>query len=1408
MALLALAAAVLAALPVSGGLPAGAAAAAPTLDGMLGLGASDAWVVVAPAFAPGPGIAPLGPLPAGTAIGAVVGLAPSDPAGLSGAIGQLYTPGSSEYRHYLTPQEIAAEYGPSSSGYDAAVAYFHAAGLTVRTSPDHTILTVQGTSALVARAFGTSFEVYGRGTGWFYDHPQPARLPGGLPWAGLVGLENETSIAPAAAPIETVPAAPGPSGSGCSPSSWGLTPCQAHNVYNLTRYVKAGTNGTGYRIGIVDTYDALESQDDLQSDLARFASIYGLPYGNVSWVYPVPSTTDLNQSVNIWGTEEALDLEWSRAMAPGASIDMTFAPDSTYGLYSAVDYLVANHAVDEISLSWGENDVGVFDAADSPCYVQCNATTDGSYQLLHPVLEAAAAEGIGVFSASGDCGASAGTSGVSTNYPASDPYVTGVGGTDLTLNTTGNWGGETGWSGNSSGATVPGCDNQGGSSGGWSPFPRPYWQSGPGLSKGPALRGVPDVSALAGAPGVPIVLGGNNGSSGGTSLSTPMWAGLSAVADQADAVALGDLNPSLYEVARSPSYDSAFHDVTAGWNGYPAGAGWDPVTGLGSPSATALFPLLSATRLSEPRITVNLTASPRFGAAPLTVTFRANASGGARPYDFFDVAFGDGNSSRSANGVAVHRYTVGGVYAATAVVFDNGSNSSVSVPVAVVVGGGRALAVTLNATPTDPKDGAAVSFAASVAGGSGYALYYAFGDGSYQASDSLAVAHVYAGPGAYCAAVVVSDDHRPPDGAASPAVGVGVGGVPAPNCTAAGDLIATLHASPGAADLPGDLAFSANATGGAPPYSVELSSPTDPYVGACQCGIFSEAGNHSVFAQVSDSGDLQTLAARNVTIYPALSARFSANRSSGAVPLSVGFAVSDVSGGHGSPSAIAAGTRWAFGDGTSATGASVGHGYIRAGWYVAVATSQDGTGGTASEAFLIDAYGAGPPPATLVSANVTPAVDVPAGTPVTMRAQVAGTAGPYLTEWSLGANDSAFGPDVTQTYAYSPCLASGSCPLSLGLGVQDAAGLWTNVSIALGPAQHGSASALLLADKVGPSGGTTPFLWHASAAVSGMPNATVNWTFGDGANATGLSGNHTYLAPGNYTVTETATDPYGDRLVRTHAVVVAGLVRLPPTLAAGVNVTSGLAPLAVAFFAQASGGAGSPYNYTWDFGDGYRATANDTAHVYDAPGRYTAIVQVLDALRSPASSSFVIDVYNTTSVAFEAPGWNGTAVIGQPLRVSVLVSPACGALSVPGCAASAVPFRAAILPAGAAAPGAGSTAGVAAQAGPGGWANVTLVAPATAGAYVLYLWSAARGYWGTNGFDLSVNATRGSKTGTGPSGPSMTTVAAVGFAVAALAVLAAVIVLRRRRATRPAAPAAARASPSRPRGGAGGRRGG
>lgn len=1213
--------------------------------------------MVAPAFVPTAGVRDLGPLPASHVVDVAVALAPRDPSGLTAQVTLEYTPGTPGYRHFLTAPELAERYGPTPSAYESARLYFQTAGLTTRPSPDRLLLLVSGPSAKVAAAFHTSFESYSRGGVTFFSHPTPATLPGSVPWLGALGLGNETVAVPAFRPAAGQISS---SLAGCS-TNQPLPPCAVDSAYNASGLLAAGVNGTGYRIGVVDTYDGVETQATLKSDLSSFVAANGLRVGSVQYLYPVPTSKDLNKTSTGWGVEEALDLEWSRAMAPGATIDMTFAPDPSVGLYAAVDWLVAHQTVNILSLSWGEPDVGVYNGYSTPCASGCNATSDGSYTLLHPVLVDAVAEGIGVFAASGDCGAAEGTAGVSTSYPASDPAVTGVGGTVLGL-VNGTYGSESGWSGNASGATSPGCGNQGGSGGGYSPFPRPWWQSGPGVPSKPATRGVPDVAALGGTS-VPIVYNGFTTPVEGTSVSTPVWAGFAAIADQSAGAVLGSLNPSLYAIARGPSGPSALHDVTSGWNGYNATVGWDPVTGLGSPNLGRLAPLLNRVPSSATTLAVQIGASPRIGPPPFAATVYVSVSGGVAPYPLVDIDFGDGNASIAPNGNATHTYPHAGVYVARATAFDSASNSTISPPVAIVVGG-RPLNVTLAASRTNPALGQLVTFTASVSGGTTpYELWYSFGDGSYlDATNQTVVTHAYEQKASLCAAVVAADSAAPPNGGLSSRVSLAVGGAAPVSCGNAGPLTANLSSALLAADLPGDLPLHVSTAGGAAPFSIQYVSD-DPYVAHCDCGIFRLAGPHTVTAFVNDSLNEGTVSRLNVTMYPALVGAFSHSALAGTIPLTVTLGVA-VSGGH---LANATQTQWAFGDGTTATGSAVSHTFTTAGRFTVVGQLSDAGRGNTSAAYSVNAFSGSPGPLQ-VTASISPAVGVPAGTLVSFDANATGGRPPYQYLWNLGDNDSAFGPSASQTYSLTGCLGLGTCPLGISVIVRDSSGSSTSAAVSLAGALAGQESAGVFADTAGPTSGATPLHFNASAGVAGLSGLNFLWSFGDGSATAGAVARHTYYSAGNFTAVITASSPAGDDLVRSHAVTVTGPPRSPPRVASGgPSPGSGVAPANISFAATGAGGGGPPYTFGWSFGDGGSAVGSPVTHVYPTAGRFNATVTVTDALGDTNSSVYPLTIYNQTWVALVVSVDRPSVPAGGTVGVSVGVDPLCTRQSAPGC---------------------------------------------------------------------------------------------------------------------------------------------
>ena len=354
-------------------------------------------------------------------------------------------------------------------------------------------------------------------------------------------------------------------------------------AYNVSSFISQGYGGRGETIAIIDAY----GDPTIRQDLATFDKNFGLPAANLS-IIPVGGYEPSNGVVYGWDAETALDVEAAHAAAPYAHINLVVAENASNALFLAVKTVVDQHLGDVVSMSWGlgENSYGEsgFSAAGFL-----------NYAYIDYYFQKGAAEGITFLAASGDYGAFGGTTTVTAGFPASSPFVTGVGGTTLfmsasagsggPLNSSAVYQGESAWSVSPQYLGPPGVSSGGAYS---VIFAQPYYQAGAVTS---SVRSVPDVSADANPyTGFVIVLEGGEFAIGGTSLGAPLWAGMAADMDQYVGRDLGLLNPALYTVyADKAEYASAFHQVTSGFNGeYQAGPGYNLVTGLGTPNLPAL----------------------------------------------------------------------------------------------------------------------------------------------------------------------------------------------------------------------------------------------------------------------------------------------------------------------------------------------------------------------------------------------------------------------------------------------------------------------------------------------------------------------------------------------------------------------------------------------------------------------------------------------------------------------------------------------------------------------------------------------------------------------------------------------------------------------------------------------------
>ena len=364
-------------------------------------------------------------------------------------------------------------------------------------------------------------------------------------------------------------------------------PAQIRAAYGVD---KVNANGAGKTIVIVDAFQS----PTIQHDLDLFDSVFELPAATVNIVAPDGLTpfdqADANQVG--WAGEITLDVEWSHAIAPAATIKLVLAKSNDDAdILSATKFAVDHNLGDVISQSFGEAE-------------QCVDPKIAKRQ--HQMFEKATKRGITLLASSGDQGAALPTCDGSSFFkaassPATDPLVTAVGGTLLDANgLTGAYNSETTWN-------EPQFEAATG--GGFSvDFPTPAFQKRLGLPS----RGVPDVAYNAGILTGVLAVWSTSGQGanlvfrfGGTSAGSPQWAGLVALAGQLRHARVGYLNPQLYALASvGPLYSALFHVITTGDNtfhgqgtdptipGFAATTGWDAATGLGTPKADALVPTL------------------------------------------------------------------------------------------------------------------------------------------------------------------------------------------------------------------------------------------------------------------------------------------------------------------------------------------------------------------------------------------------------------------------------------------------------------------------------------------------------------------------------------------------------------------------------------------------------------------------------------------------------------------------------------------------------------------------------------------------------------------------------------------------------------------------------------------------
>jgi kumamolisin len=423
-------------------------------------------------------------------------------------------------------------------------------------------LQLTGAATDMQKAFGVVLEQKSINGAEYRVREGAIHLPASLTGVveAVLGFDNR----PQAQPHFRVHAA-----SAAAPSSY--TPPQVAQAYKFP----AKASGAGQTIGILEFGGGYR-----QADLTAYFKTLGLAAPAITAV-SVNGGKNAPSNANSADGEVMLDIEVAASVAPGAKIAVYFAPNTSRGFIDAITTAVHDtiNQSSVISISWGGPE---------------STWSQQTMKALDAACQSAAALGITMTVAAGDNGSSDGAKGNNVDFPASSPHVLACGGTKLDAKGA-TIVSEVVWNelANKEGATGGGVSNV---------FALPDWQAGahvPPPSGRAGGRGVPDVAGDADpTTGYTVRVDGQTSVIGGTSAVAPLWAGLIAVANQQLGAQVGFIQPAIYAAKAK----SAFNDITVGNNGaFSAGPGWDACTGLGSPIAGNLIPLLAPAKASATR---------------------------------------------------------------------------------------------------------------------------------------------------------------------------------------------------------------------------------------------------------------------------------------------------------------------------------------------------------------------------------------------------------------------------------------------------------------------------------------------------------------------------------------------------------------------------------------------------------------------------------------------------------------------------------------------------------------------------------------------------------------------------------------------------------------------------------------
>jgi len=580
--------------------------------------------------------ADLGPVDPNTVITATAWLKLHNEAQLDTLVQGLHKKGSPNYHKWITQDQFNASFGPTSQEVNSVQNFLSSHGLTVLAVAENNMyVKVEGTVAAIQKAFNVQIDSYKfKGNTYRSNKADPSvdNSSGGH-IAAITGMDDYGFRPHIAQPTDVngkpFPSHPlsqvGPNGvffegqafrppethtftGGGHTATYtgnrygsdinnmalghlppqGYSPSEVQTAYGLNAIYRAGLNGVGQTIVIVDAYGSAT----IAQDAELFSQVYGLPDLTPSNFQIIKAPGIFHNPHGVprnWNIETTLDVEWSHAIAPGANIALVLATDHN-SLDEAINYAVVHHLGNVISNSWGN-----FEALGNPA--RFNRDTR--------ILEMAAAQGIDVNFSSGDFGDDSVVVGfASVDFPASSPFATAIGGTSLALNANNSIKFQTGWGTNltriadtialGSPPVVPPLKvlgdpsfnpniflgfQSGGGGGESGVFAQPSFQSG---FVPPGNRMIPDIAWLADPfTGVEIiitdpVLGPSVTVIGGTSVACPMFSALMAIAAEKAGHGLGQAAQLLYSLPAGAVADivpvGSANNVTGLIDGTPVSA--------------------------------------------------------------------------------------------------------------------------------------------------------------------------------------------------------------------------------------------------------------------------------------------------------------------------------------------------------------------------------------------------------------------------------------------------------------------------------------------------------------------------------------------------------------------------------------------------------------------------------------------------------------------------------------------------------------------------------------------------------------------------------------------------------------------------------------------------------------------